>query len=169
MNKVDFTGLCEGENCPIDVFHPEIDRQVEPVKREIGRNVFNGVLLGASVYLPVERVAVAAAARVLGFTGARLGGLLATRSSVVLAERLSIAKAGVGTLERTGGKAIMGAGTKVELRQGELLAAKYGGEAGDYAKVTTGATRTSDGASVQVHAYRNVETGKIYEPKLKIQ
>jgi uncharacterized protein RhaS with RHS repeats len=90
-------------------------------------------------------------------------------SRALFVERAAIAKTGVKALEATGGKAIIGAGTKTALRDGERLAAKYGGEAGDYAKVTTTATKTSDGASVQVHAYRNVETGKIYEPKLKIQ
>lgn len=84
-------------------------------------------------------------------------------------QRFNIARTGLAALERGGGKAIIGSGTKVQLREAERLAAKYGGGAKDYAKVTTGAAKTRDGASVQVHAYRNVETGKIYEPKLKVQ
>jgi RHS repeat-associated protein len=69
-----------------------------------------------------------------------------------------------------GGKAIAGAGTKVELPDAPRLSAKYGGEAADYAKVTSPVVgRTAEGATVQVHAYRNVETGVLYEAKIKIQ
>jgi RHS repeat-associated protein len=106
-------------------------------------------------------------ARAVGMT--RVAQAASAVSRAVVIERYSVAKAGLATLERGGGKAIIGSGTKAELRDAGRLAAKYGGEAKDYAKVTTGATRTSDGASVQVHAYRNVETGRVYEPKLKIQ
>ena len=50
VNKTDPTGMSDGENCPINYFHPELDRQVEPVKREIGRQAFTGAAIGASLF-----------------------------------------------------------------------------------------------------------------------
>lgn len=142
---------------------------LEQEHRKIGESTAEGAAGGLSLGLPgglAVRIGVGVA-RAVGMT--RAAQAISAASRAVVVERYNVAKAGLGVLERGGGKSIAGAGAKAELRQAERLAGKYGGEAKDYAKVTTGATRTSDGASVQVHAYRNVETGRIYEPKLKIQ
>jgi hypothetical protein len=68
------------------------------------------------------------------------------------------------------GRVIAGSGSKESLRAGESLAKRYGGEASDYQKVSSGTiAESSNGAKVEVHAYRNAETGRIYEPKIKVQ
>jgi hypothetical protein len=48
------------------------------------------------------------------------------------------------------------------------LISKYGGQPGDWVKVTSHAVRTEQGM-MQTHAYRNTKTGEIIEPKLKFQ
>jgi RHS repeat-associated protein len=172
VNRTDPTGMCDGDYCPINIFHPELDRDphLKQVRYDIGRNAFTGVATGASFFLPGGLIVRGGAlvARAVGMT--RAAQVISAASRAVALERFNIARAGLANLQRTGGKALFGAGTKKPLVQAERLAAKYGGEAKDYTKITTtNAVRTSDGASVQVHAYRNVETGRIYEPKLKIQ
>ncbi len=54
------------------------------------------------------------------------------------------------------------------LRNEARLVAEYGGQAGDWVKVTSDAVRTEKGM-MQTHAYRNTKTGEIVEPKLKFQ
>ena len=36
VNKTDPTGLCDGEYCPMNVFHPELDRRVQQTKYDVG-------------------------------------------------------------------------------------------------------------------------------------
>jgi RHS repeat-associated protein len=142
---------------------------LEQEHREIGESVTKGIATGASLVLPGGWAVRGGAlvAKAVGMT--RVAQAAGAASRAIVLQRFNIARTGLANLQRTGGKALFGAGTTKSLVQAERLAAKYGGEAKDYAKVTTHAVRTSDGASVQVHAYRNVETGRIYEPKLKIQ
>lgn len=66
VNKTDPSGLCEGEYCTMNVFHPELDRQVEKTKEDIGRAA-----------APAWLIAMAVPAAVLGVEGG--GTLLATR------------------------------------------------------------------------------------------
>jgi RHS repeat-associated protein len=151
-----------------DVLRGRAEPAVTPAQGAAGAVVLGKIVIGAaSFFIAPEALAVRGVATALGMTRAAQVAVAASRAVTV--QRFAIARAGLRVLEHGGGKAIAGTGAKAELRQGERLAAKYGGEARDYAKVTTGATRTSDGASVQVHAYRNIQTGRIYEPKLKIQ
>ncbi|MFL6603184.1 MAG: hypothetical protein ACJ8R9_17900 [Steroidobacteraceae bacterium] len=67
---------------------------------------------------------------------------------------------GVAELMSGGGKAIAGAGTKVPLRDAPRLVSEYGGEPGDWAKITS----TAEG-NLQTRAYRNVITGEVVELK----
>jgi hypothetical protein len=70
--------------------------------------------------------------------------------------------------EQGGGKRIAGPGS-APLEQADRLASQYGGKPENYEKITSGViAQGSDGTKVQVHAYRNIETGKIYEDKFKV-
>lgn len=60
-----------------------------------------------------------------------------------------------------GGTVTHGATTKESLRQGERLAAQYGGEVGSYQKVSSSSYKAADGGHVETHAFRNSETGQI--------
>jgi RHS repeat-associated protein len=64
-----------------------------------------------------------------------------------------------------GGKAIIGSGTNKALFEAPRLAAEYGGEAADWAKITSPAFKAPDGAIIETHAYKNLSTGRIVEPK----
>ena len=67
------------------------------------------------------------------------------------------------------GSAIIGAGTSRVLRDAPRLARQYGGEASDWAKMTSG--RYRDGGGIydlfETHWYENVRTGAGYEFKTK--
>ena len=78
-----------------------------------------------------------------------------------LAKQLA-SEEGVGELLSGGGRAIMGSGTKVELKEGARLADEYGGSVGDWAKVTS--TGKGEGR-IQTHGYRNVTTRETVELK----
>ena len=92
VNGTDPTGMCEGENCPINYFHPELDRQVEGVKQEIGRQALTGMAIGASLILGPETLVARG--------GAYLAGRLASSS---FTRAISVAERIAGGLERTGG------------------------------------------------------------------
>jgi len=64
-----------------------------------------------------------------------------------------------------GGDAIAGAGTTKVLRDAPRLAAQYGGNAADWAKVTSEAFNAADGSVIAAHAYRNIPMGKVVEVK----
>ena len=68
------------------------------------------------------------------------------------------------------GDIIAGLGSKgdVKVKDEPRLIAKYGGKPGDWIKVTSKAVKTDKGI-MQTHAYRNVKTGEIVEPKLKFE
>ena len=82
-------------------------------------------------------------------------------------------KAAQGTLSglaKGEGRVIAGNGSKEGLREGGNLAKKYGGEASDYQKVSSKTiAESSNGAKVEVHAYRNADTGQIFDRKIKVQ
>ena len=63
------------------------------------------------------------------------------------------------------GKAIIGAGTDKVLVEGSRLAAEYGGQASDWAKVTSSAFQAADKAIIETHAYKNLIIGKLEELK----
>ncbi len=110
-----------------------------------------------------------------GSTTIRVGNVLLRTGSagstrLAQAEVMKAAQGTLSGLAKGEGRAIAGSGSKDALREAGSLAKKYGGEAGDYQKVASRTiAESSNGAKVEVHAYRNVETGRIYEPKIKVQ
>jgi len=71
------------------------------------------------------------------------------------------------------GEPIAGAGTTTPLRDSPRLAAVYGGAPGDWAKVRSESSsvhgvQLPNGGNFETHAYQNVATGQVVEPKLKI-
>jgi hypothetical protein len=77
------------------------------------------------------------------------------------------------------GVPIAGAGTSTTLRDASRLAAEYGGESGDWAKIASsnylpagaqgGFEKAGFNGSFEIHAYQNVKTGQIVELKTKFQ
>lgn len=68
-------------------------------------------------------------------------------------------------LVNQGGKAIAGHGAKQPLRDAQRLATVYGGNVCDWSKVSSRSYRAADGLKFEIHAYRNVVTGKLVEAK----
>lgn len=68
------------------------------------------------------------------------------------------------------GKPIIGAGTKTPLRAAEDLASRYGGDAGDWAKMSSGNYNSGGGGIYdlfETHWYENIKTGQQVEFKTK--
>lgn len=63
---------------------------------------------------------------------------------------------------------IAGKGSKSQLRDAHRLSHAYGGTPEDWQKVKSDNFRLKSGANFEVHAYRNTQNGKIYEPKTKL-
>ena len=66
------------------------------------------------------------------------------------------------------GKAIAGAGTDVPIKDVDRLVSQYGGEAGDWSKVTSRIFTARDGTKFAVHAYENSRNGLVVELKTKL-
>ncbi|AWF80678.1 hypothetical protein BTJ40_07535 [Microbulbifer sp. A4B17] len=64
-----------------------------------------------------------------------------------------------------GGIPTHGADSPRQLDVAERLVRMYGGNAGDWQKVSSDAYHAVDGGHVEIHAYRNIETGLVVEPK----
>jgi hypothetical protein len=60
-----------------------------------------------------------------------------------------------------------GAGVKRAIDDLPRLISQYGGEAADWAKMTTRSAEISPGRSIQLHFYENEATGEIVEMKIK--
>jgi RHS repeat-associated protein len=84
--------------------------------------------------------------------------------AVQLAKQLA-SKSQLAELSSGAGVVTHGAGTGAPLQQAGRLASAYGGKPENYQKVSSAAYTAADGAHVETHAYRNVETGQIVEPK----
>ena len=65
------------------------------------------------------------------------------------------------------GTPLAGAGTATKLRAADRLAADYGGEAADWAKMGSSSFRGADGFQFETHWYENVLTGVRTEFKTK--
>ncbi len=64
-----------------------------------------------------------------------------------------------------GGVPTHGAGAPRKLDVAGRLEKQYGGNASDWQKVSSDAYKSTDGGHVEIHAYRNVRTGQVVEPK----
>jgi hypothetical protein len=82
------------------------------------------------------------------------------RDSLASEEQLSQLKQGKGVV-------LAGQGSKVSVRDAPRLAAQYGGEPSDWVKVSSGSFKSQNGKLFEIHAYRNVKTGQVVEPKTK--
>ena len=65
------------------------------------------------------------------------------------------------------GLAIIGAGTNRSLDSSVRLATQYGGDAADWAKMSSSSYQGIDGYRFETHWYENVRTGLIVEFKSK--
>jgi hypothetical protein len=98
------------------------------------------------------------------------GAQLATSGAVnalQLAKQLA-SEATAAELLAGGGKIMAGAGTKMPIRDVARLVSQYGGEAGDWAKITSATQKMIDGVTIETHAYKNISTGVLYELKTKL-
>jgi len=64
-------------------------------------------------------------------------------------------------------EAMAGVGTKVAIRDLPRLLSQYGGAAGDFAKMTTRSIEIIPGRTIQMHFYKNISTGEIFDLKIK--
>ena len=154
-----------------------------------------GALIAGSFFVPGPEDLVLGAllrtgpvVRVLEAVSLRGGGFLrrvfgARKAAEAVAEGASEAKSAtravklqkqlaneeqVGELVGGGGQSMAGAGGRVPIRDVDRLVGQYGGSASDYAKIRSSSFKAADGTSFEVHAYRNVRTGEVFELKTKL-
>lgn len=149
---------------------PEQREMVEAQHRQIGENAAEGMLTGASFALPGGLFVRggAAVARAAGLTRVA-NAFMPAASRAATMQRFNFARSATASLEKGGGKIIAGPGASkgAVFRDAGKYAEKFGGKAEDYAKVSvTGVTKS--GERVSVHAVRNLETGKLHDPKLLV-
>ena len=153
--------------CGLRELTPEQRRDEENTVKNFGR----AALTIASLFVGLELLGI----RIGGAATVRIGSSLfraGDAASTRLAENavMKAANATLSGLAKGEGKVFAGNGSNVALREGENLAKQFGGKAGDYQAVSSKViAESSNGATVQVHAFRNVETGQIFRPKIKVQ
>lgn len=86
----------------------------------------------------------------------------------------SAARPAVQGLRQGGGRIIasgaLPVGSKGHFRHAAEFANRFGGSPSDYQKVATGTiATTAEGLKIEVHAVRNIDTGKLYDLKYKVQ
>jgi RHS repeat-associated protein len=122
------------------------------------------------VFRLVAAIASAPGTEMFPMVGVVKGAQLATSGAVnalQLAKQLA-SEATAAELLAGGGKIMAGAGTKMPIRDVARLVSQYGGEAGDWAKITSATQKMIDGVTIETHAYKNISTGVLYELKTKL-
>jgi RHS repeat-associated protein len=111
-----------------------------------------------------EAVEGAADVAKVGEVAGDSGSLMDLNKSLASQEQMGQLAAGEGT-------PIAGAGTNTTLRDSQRLAAQYGGDPGDWQKVTSGNYNPggAKGGGFETHAYQNSKTGQVVETKTKFQ
>jgi RHS repeat-associated protein len=103
-----------------------------------------------------------------GVPAGRVGGAKeATDDAIQLAKQLASEET-ASELLHGGGRAMAGAGSRRQIDDIARLVATYGGDAGDWAKITSASRRISNGVIIETHAYKNIVTGVVYEIKTKL-
>jgi hypothetical protein len=98
-----------------------------------------------------------------------LPGLAKNLAKEALALRKQLAsEPQMAELLHSGGRPIFGAGTNRQLNDAARLSKQYGGNADGWAKVRSSSYRAPDGTIFEIHAYRNVATGRVVEMKTVI-
>jgi hypothetical protein len=126
------------------------------------------VLRGAAIAAPAAGAGRAVATRAAasraasGAVSSEAGGA----AQGVLLRRSLASQQQMGELSASA-RRIAGPGTGQPLRDSPRLANQYGGKATDWVKITSSTYRAADGSAgrFSTHAYMNVRTGQIVEPK----
>jgi hypothetical protein len=118
--------------------------------------------------------AVAKGIGTAGEIGGEVSSFVGETSTVTSTWELNMSLASeeqMGTLAAGEGEPIIGAGTGKTLNDAQRLASQYGGDPGDWTKVTSGhySPPGSEGATngFETHAYQNSKTGQVVEMKSK--
>jgi RHS repeat-associated protein len=122
-----------------------------------------GAALGFALPIVADGAFLADEAGVLGIGGR---GYL-SEDAVFLSKQLA-SEAQLGEMSAGEGEAFAGAGTDVEFRDAARIASTYGGEAGDWAKMTSSGFQAADGTTFATHWVQNVVTGDQVEAKVVI-
>jgi uncharacterized protein RhaS with RHS repeats len=177
INDADPSGTCGLSSCPVwsgNARADEMTRFAEQGRDSAGapmntsRDLVEAGLSGLLFGTAPEALALRFVAPAFRLT--RIASAYAPAKTMAAAiERMSFASSALAKLRAGEGTIIAGQGASkgAAFRDAASKAAKYGGEAIDYVKISiTGVTKS--GERISVHAVKNLETGKIYEEKLLI-
>ncbi len=141
---------------------------------EYGKSVaLDLVFQAATLYGGTAKALAGTGTRIVELGALRIGSKAAggAANSAANAPRLAkqlASQAGAAELRAGGGRAIAGAGTKRAIDDLPRLINQYGGGAADWSKVSSQASRFADGTLIEVHGYRNLSTGRLFELKSKV-
>jgi RHS repeat-associated protein len=122
-----------------------------------------GAALGFALPIVADGAFLADEAGVL-----RIGGRGYLSEDAVFLSKQLASEAQLGEMSAGEGEAFAGAGTDVEFRDAARIASTYGGEAGDWAKMTSSGFQAADGTTFATHWVQNVVTGDQVEAKVVI-
>jgi hypothetical protein len=158
-------GMTQAVQHPVDFAKSVYDDAVKDGPGRTIGNLLSGVVLGGGALK---------GAKMLGKLGKKAR---ATRRADVLPERPASSSSSGRDLKRSlasetqmheRGTSFAGAGTKTPLRAADRLAEDYGGQPGDWAKMSSSQRTSSDGHTFETHWYENARTGQRVEFKTKI-
>jgi uncharacterized protein RhaS with RHS repeats len=141
-------------------------KQLDQMHYDIGKSAATGAAIGVSLFVGPEAFIASRLAGTAAYLirGAEIAKPLVSGAAAV-SQRFSAVTSNLKGLAAGQGRIIAGAGAKAEFRGAEAAAKKYGGEAGDYTKVSVSRV-TRSGDRVSVHAIRNEKTKTIYKAKV---
>jgi hypothetical protein len=141
-------------------------KAVKPVKTAV-----TAVLVGTGVAeaAPTQAEARALLADTRGSLGRVRPSSTEARSAAnaLRLEKQLASEAQLAEITAGGGNPIAGPGTRAPLRDEPRLIAQYGGKPGEWLKVSSSNYTASDATRFETHAYTNVRTGQVVEPKTK--
>ncbi|MFZ6775047.1 hypothetical protein ACO0LB_20305 [Undibacterium sp. SXout7W] len=143
-------------------------------KQEKDLNIATTVLgLGSTILRAVQVVDEIATAGMTANNVGKVGGggnIITSEGTAGAVSGLNLSKSltseqRLSELTSGGGSVMAGNGSNVVLRDAARLVAEYGGSISDWSKVSSTSATAADGTVFEIHAYRNVITGQVVEPK----
>ncbi len=183
INKTDPTGLAGSNDHYEDVMAKRVPPVVPVEKAADSARILGKTGATALSILPVGRglkIVAGAISRSMGAQQTAKQGETSTQTATNAGAPASSAKSGSdlskqlasesqgAQLQSGGGREIAGGSSGNTFRGAQESANNYGGQAGDYSKVSSGSYTAADGTTIETHAIRNNTTGQIFEPKIKI-
>jgi filamentous hemagglutinin len=146
----------------------EAQKEAQDLRKQLDQERAMLGQAGAKVPQDAQAATLPSSALAAGAAGFGKGGTSGGTANAVSGLNLNKSLASqqqLSDLSAGNGVNIAGSGTNVPLRDAPRLVSEYGGQPGDWSKVSSSSYTAADGAQYEIHAYRNTVTGQVVEPK----